>query len=1059
MAKLTEDKIKWILSVESSQAQQEVHRLAEANKDLAREQREIQKQMTALAAQGKKSSDEYKNLSKELKNNKDAIDTNKRAQSELLKQVDLTSMSMNELRKRASDLKKQLDNVPRSADPKAWDEQKAQLDAVYEQMGNLRQGGQSLGQQLGALPGPVGAATRGLQGMAQSAKLLLANPIGLFITGLVAAFMALKTAIAGSDSGRTKLDAWMKAFGVALDTLKRNLTEFGAILYKVFTFKWGEIGENIDNIKEINGALIENMVAAHDATIAEDALNDAIARNNDITEVNKARISELRQISRDTTLSYEERKKASTEVMELEKQNYEMAIQNVKGQFDVFKGQNKNLMDAMRRSSKEQFEEMEKYMAMVQEGTELTYQQRLELANLVNDITKSLDEGTEEQKEKFRSFVNEMSTITDNHYKESRRDKMADSQMEQERQRNAVSAAKSALQDALANADQAQTEETNQLKEQLAQRLISRKEYEKQLEQIAIDGINRKLAISGIEATQRTQLEGQLLDIQIKQQADAQKEHEQAEKDKIQMLKNSYDTELKLHDKNQAEMRKALLKQQADGLLSEAEVQDAIAVLEQESAGQKLAINAAYQADLMSLEIHTLGLKEKYIEEANARIAAAEMEQLKQEVETRKQLESAYLEYRTAAGLNTADDERRIRIAALQATYEERMRLLKREHQDTEALERAHQQALARIEDEYNIERMEARRSAGLATLAEIIKLELQGLKEQHRKGLITEKEYQQARKQLIGRFSSEIASAMTGMITGAVDAMQQAEIAGVEAKYAAEIAAAEGNQEKIAEIENRKEAEKLAIQKKYADVQFAVKVSEIIANTAVAIMQAYAQLGPVAGSIAAGVLAVTGAAQVALANAEREKVKNAVPGGGGGGSSAVRVASGREDGGYIDVEREQDGRRFRALHEPRRRGYVDRPTVIVGEGPAGQSREWVASNAALENPTIAPIISLLDAAQLSGRIRSIDMNAVMARVYQGRESGGFISPAPSGGSAAARTFGRMGSSDRNTVALERFARALERMSDEGIPATVVYSELQRKQSIINKTKKIASRS
>lgn len=38
----------------------------------------------------------------------------------------------------------------------------------------------------------------------------------------------------------------------------------------------------------------------------------------------------------------------------------------------------------------------------------------------------------------------------------------------------------------------------------------------------------------------------------------------------------------------------------------------------------------------------------------------------------------------------------------------------------------------------------------------------------------------------------------------------------------------------------------------KYADVNFAIKASQIIADTAVSIMKAYADLGPIAGSIAA---------------------------------------------------------------------------------------------------------------------------------------------------------------------------------------------------------------
>ena len=47
--------------------------------------------------------------------------------------------------------------------------------------------------------------------------------------------------------------------------------------------------------------------------------------------------------------------------------------------------------------------------------------------------------------------------------------------------------------------------------------------------------------------------------------------------------------------------------------------------------------------------------------------------------------------------------------------------------------------------------------------------------------------------------------------------------------------------------------------------------------------------------------------------------------------SSGARVASGRESGGRIDVEREQDGKRFNAEYAPDKRGFVDKPTVIVG--------------------------------------------------------------------------------------------------------------------------------
>jgi len=69
-------------------------------------------------------------------------------------------------------------------------------------------------------------------------------------------------------------------------------------------------------------------------------------------------------------------------------------------------------------------------------------------------------------------------------------------------------------------------------------------------------------------------------------------------------------------------------------------------------------------------------------------------------------------------------------------------------------------------------------------------------------------------------------------------------------------------------------EEEKARIRKKYANVQFLVTSSQIIANTAGAIMKALADLGPIAGAIAATIIGATGAVQLGIANAERKKAQ-----------------------------------------------------------------------------------------------------------------------------------------------------------------------------------------
>lgn len=85
--------------------------------------------------------------------------------------------------------------------------------------------------------------------------------------------------------------------------------------------------------------------------------------------------------------------------------------------------------------------------------------------------------------------------------------------------------------------------------------------------------------------------------------------------------------------------------------------------------------------------------------------------------------------------------------------------------------------------------------------------------------------------------------------LSDAFNTFKQIEIDNVEAKYDAEIKAAQGNGEEIERLEQEKAQKKLDVEKKYADVQFAIKASEILANTALAITMALAQLGPIARS------------------------------------------------------------------------------------------------------------------------------------------------------------------------------------------------------------------
>lgn len=404
-----------------------------------------------------------------------------------------------------------------------------------------------------------------------------------------------------------------------------------------------------------------------------------------------------------------------------------------------------------------------------------------------------------------------------------------------------------------------------------------------------------------------------------------------------------------------------------------------------------------------------------------------------------KELEQKKAQARQEYGLDTFEDQ----YAARRKKIEDDSLLNEQERQD----------ALTLLEQQAEEHRLQIRQQYGLASQQELYNAELDQLKMHLQNKEISEEEYEEAVKNMKIAKMKEAFDFYSNLSSGAVQALQQAEEANVDAKYDAEIEAAKKAGKDTTELEKKKADEKLKIQKKYADVNFAIKASQIIADTATSIMKAYADLGPIAGSIAAALMGVTGVAQLSAANAERQRVKRMSLSGAGGSASAsgARVATGLESGGSIDVERKQDGKMFRADYDPDRRGFIDKPTVLVGEGGYGHSKEWVASNAAVENPTVAPFIDIIDRAQRAGTIRTLDMNKFLIQQAQGRASGGYVTPTVND------VRGVVKDSYKDTL-IERLTDVLDRLSVDGIPASVSLNEIEQKQQLQDKARRFGSK-
>ena len=248
-----------------------------------------------------------------------------------------------------------------------------------------------------------------------------------------------------------------------------------------------------------------------------------------------------------------------------------------------------------------------------------------------------------------------------------------------------------------------------------------------------------------------------------------------------------------------------------------------------------------------------------------------------------------------------------------------------------------------------------------------------------------------------------------------------------------------------LEQIINQKIAEATAVA-----VAEEAKAAAISAAQPDSVVTVGATVGALTAIISGLIMAALATAKTALKGLLTKDSKQAVTTSSEGTTYYTRVP-GKESGGYINVTRSQDGKQFNAEYSPSRRGFIDRPTVIVGEGPAGMSREWVASNAAVMNPTVSPILNVIDKAQQAGTIRSLNLNRYIQARMLGRESGGSVGTTASSVPAVVPDYGL-------TKTVGELNYILRGIKEKGIPAYTLLSDLNRAQELQNKSRKIGSK-
>lgn len=453
----------------------------------------------------------------------------------------------------------------------------------------------------------------------------------------------------------------------------------------------------------------------------------------------------------------------------------------------------------------------------------------------------------------------------------------------------------------------------------------------------------------------------------------------------------------------------AFYKQQSDliraSVINDADLQEAANVylldLDRQNHADQLKELQQYYDKVAAADYYTKDEKTKLLQQLGKDIRSVQSQILTDTGKFTELMREATTDTTSKEGITASFDRQR---SAMILYYEALKDAEGVSAEEIVALETEKQRRIAALNYQYQEQMWQLQELVGLSWVDEYER-ELAQLENYHRQGLISTKDYEKKKLELGVTNAKKYFDYYANLSGSMFSAIQDAEIAQSDAKYDVLIQQAKNNGEDTAAIEEEKENKKLEIQKKYADVNFAIKVSQIIADTAVSIMKAFADLGPIGGAIAAAMLTATGVAQVVSAKAERDKIKNMQPSNTAGSSGTVaapataeRVLSGYSDGGYTG-----DGDRYEVA------GVVHRG-------------EYVVPKPIMDNPRVVDAVGTIEAI----RRNKILGSGMAAAPSAGYADGGYTAPAPS-------------------LSMEEFTKAVQefRAATKAIRAYIVYKDIE----------------
>lgn len=1060
--KLNEDEIKWILSVESSKAQQEIHKLTKANRELNKTNKERRELMRELEAQGEKESDAYKRLDEEIKKSNKTISTNNKLIGELEKKLDVTGLTMAQLRKKAKDLRQQLDQTVKSTHPEEYAELEAELAKVNNRMEELRGTGKYAQQQLTAFDKTMNMAKTAAKGFIAVQLVRYLKDVGMKSYETRKEYARFEATLRNATGSSEEAAKAMKMLQQLAKDTPASVSEWTESYIKLVNrgikpttdelTAMGDIamsqGKDIDQFIE---ALLDAMTGENERlkefgiTASKNGKTTAYTFRGVTTEVQNTdmaiknyilSLGKLQGVQGSMATQMNELAGLESNIGDQMESIYnkigkklEPAIKSFMGTLGRFMGTISKSLD----SSGEKFDDQLNKVVSLQNGllpllnrydelkakTNLSAQEQDELNQLISRIAQIIPGAVTG----FDNYGRAISVSTD----------YAREWIKTEKAR-------------LAYINKSQIEERKNEKKNIEERIKSLKRQEsigKRLYGVDEEGNAKHIAVysggmgygpnaeqinsrkmtadeqnrfkeemkslyeelSGVDA-ELSRLQGTTLDDMIKTQTEMIEKRKSFNEMNKESLSAWIDDE-----KNATSEYLSMAKEIYKNRFPVTPI-DPDAAKEEAKRNEKI-LKEALQKQTELFEQQKIELKQRYL--------AHNDEQLQTESQFNKAMENLTLQ----------DLNARLKIMGLEASQRQQI-----EQQILDirikALEDFRQRKLA-IETEEEQQRV----SLNKKSMDENKKWLDKQLAERQQHHNDQVKIISDSLKQQVDQYKeygSQMGESLGKVLSGQEDMLSAFGNTMIDILF-----------DVLSQIINQKIAEATAV---------AIAEQAKAAAISAAQPDSVATFGATAAArtaiISGLIMAALTAAKTTLKGLLAKKGSSTTSGTTSPNTSYTRVP-GKQSGGYIDVTRTQDGKDFHAVYDPKRRGFIDKPTVIVGEGPAGSSKEWVASNEAVKNPTIAPILSILDQAQQAGTIRTLDFNKYLQAQAIGRQSGGAIQSATEPYSAVQLDLGLSRS-------IKELNETLLLLKKNGLPAYTLLDEFDKARKLQDRSRKIGSK-